>query len=282
MKKNEVERFTFDEVFGENPTCERQTELFRYFEGRLPADAEKTYHQHLAGCSTCAGRLAELQLEQKATEGLSLDPEQTKRIFNANRVRLTAALDVKYPGEQRVNFWQSFRLPAYANAMLMIVIAVLIYPAYRSFVLERDLTLARTQLTDQESANVRNAGEIQRLNEEKQALAQPSLSGSAIYAARRERDAGQQKIDVQFNSQQRSFNLVFALPPEAMQFCVVDIVSGSKILWHSETPIEGMNPTVSVHLESAFFAPGDYLLRISGKNGSAVDGITEYKLKISK
>ena len=283
MKNNDVERFTFDEVFGDT-TCDRQDELFKYFEQRLPADAEKTFQKHITGCYSCARRLAELQQEQQAAQGISLDPEQSQRIFKVNRIRLQAVLDVKFPGKlpAGVGFWQSFRLPAYANAMLLIVLAVLIYPAYRSFNLDRDLNLARTQLTEEQSENVRNAGEIQRLNDEKLALAKPSLSGSAIYAARRERDTEQQKIDVHFNSQQRSFNLVFALPPEAMQSCVVEIVNGSNVLWHEETAVDGANPMVSIHLESTFFEPGEYLLRVSAKNGNAVNTLTEYKLKISK
>ena len=280
------ESFTFAEVFPDKNECDREAELFRYFEGRLSADEEKPFEKHLATCGTCAGKLAALQQEDRAVQDLVLDSEQAGGIFEKNRARLRGALDAKYAPVQsaRLPFLAAFRMPAGAGAFMILLLAVLIYPAYRSFVLDREIERLRGDLESERSKNTAagsnaRAGEIQRLKEANRELTEPSLSSSAVYSARSERAGEHPTITVNFQGG-RGFDLVFALPP-ASGDCMVEVVQGTTPVWRREISVSQANPLISIHLQPGYFHPGEYNLRISERKDGEYRGIVEYRLMIT-
>src|SRR5262245_14476318 len=114
-----------------------------------------------------------------------LEPEKSRAILDQNRIRLRAALDTKFQ-DHKAPAARGFQLPAYVSALMLILIAILIYPAYQYFVMP-------TGYPQQQ--------EIPRPPE-------PTLSGSAVYPARRERANEQQTIPIKFDATHSSFDLV--------------------------------------------------------------------------
>lgn len=285
-KDKEVEGFSFTEVFQNSNHCYRETDVHRYFEGRLSAEDERSFEQHLASCDDCAGKLAALQTVEQAAENTVLDSDQANRIFSKNRTRLQAALDVKYPVGMSTapSFFGAFRLPPYANALLMLLVAVLVYPAYRSFVLDSQLERTQGELAAEKSKTPPlnlNSKELQGLKEENRRLTEPSLSGSAVYSARPERDADQKMITVRLTDRDPNFNLVFALPPADFESYAVDIAQGSSTVWQKQIPSEATGGLISVYLQASSIKPGNYVLRIKGLKGGQSNDVAEYKLKVT-
>src|SRR5262249_42728869 len=143
--------------------------------------------------------------------------------------------------------------PIYLNVMLLLLIAAMIYPAYRSVLLSK----------------------------ERKMLQEPSLSGTVLYAARTERDANVPTIQVHFDQKNRTYNLTFALPPGDFQIFEVDILAGWKDVWHGEISLAGSPPMISVHLRADYFTTGAYVLRISGKKDNTTQVVATYNLAIT-
>src|SRR5262245_25424247 len=138
------QRFQYHEIFGKETNCDRTNSLHQYFEGTLPENQQKEFRKHLADCDSCAKLLAELQEAETAAHDTILDANQADKIFSQNRASFQEQLKEKYGVVTLPPKW-NFRIPNYASAMLMVLIAVLIYPAYRSFVLDQQVT----QLTEE-------------------------------------------------------------------------------------------------------------------------------------
>src|SRR5437867_2420689 len=130
-KEEEVQNFSFEEVFDEETNCKQENKVFCYFQGLLGADDQKVFEEHLKICHGCARRLMELQETAETIENVSLDEEKSRQIFDENRTKLRARLDLKYPNQvKQIGGFPKlvrFSLPPYASALTLLTVAILIY-----------------------------------------------------------------------------------------------------------------------------------------------------------
>lgn len=291
MKDKDVEGFTFEEVFVSDDGCGREKELARYFEGRCSSEEEKLFAEHLKGCGPCARTLAAWQAEESAAQNEVLDPVEAKKILEKNRMRLRAVLDVKYPAERpAAAFLRGFKVPAYVHALTLVLLVLLVYPAYRSFVLDREVERMQADLAAERSKagsadkELRQSYEREnrQLKEERIQLTAPALSGSAVYSADLERGGGKKSIDVRFDAQARRVNLVFALPEGDFDSVMMEIQSGTAAVWREEARVDRAVRVVSLYLQAEYFKSGAYTLRISGKSHESTTLAAVYELRITQ
>lgn len=296
MSKEKV-GFTYQEVFpGTGSECNRHNDVFRYFENLLSEDEARPIEQHLKDCSFCAGLLADLDETNRAAEATMIDASKADQIFGQTRAKLEERLGVRSPALHIPPPAKSFHIPAYANILLIGLVAALIYPSYRSFVLNHEVTELKKELAaekerpdnppqDIEGIKQNYEKQIQSLNEERSKLLQPDLSGSAVYAVRTERSASTQTINVPFGKQP-TFNLVFSVPAGEFKNYLVEISDNGNQIWQNEIAVapqpDSLSSLISINLKADYLKDGVYRLKISGidnKNNRAQ--LDEFKVKVS-
>jgi hypothetical protein len=295
MSKDKVS-FTFQDVFPKGSECTRQNDVFRYFQNLVSEDEARSFEQHLTDCSCCAGLLADLDETNSAADATIIDAGKADQIFSQTKAKLEDRLGVPSRAVHIPPPARSFHIPAYVNLLLIGLVAALIYPSYKSFVLNNEVTELQKQLSAEKSKvggvsqqevdalkqNYEN--QIQNLNEERSQMLQPDLSGSAVYAVRTERSASSQTINVPFGTQQ-TFNIVFSVPGDFKSYAV-EIFSDGNQVWQKEitvaAPADSPSALISINLKAEYFKDGVYRLKISGvdkqKNPMQLD---EFKLKVS-
>lgn len=296
MSKEKVS-FKFQDVFpGTGSECNRQDDVFRYFENLQSQGESRSFEQHLKDCTCCAGLLANLDETNCAAEATMIDASKADQIFSQTRAKLEDHLGVRSPLIHIPPPARSFHIPAYMNLLLIGLVAALIYPSYKSFVLNNEVTELKKELSAEkskpvgipkqeiESLKLNYEKQIQTLNEERSRLMQPDLSGSAVYAVRTERSASNQTINVPFGTQQ-TFNLVFSVPGDFKSY-LVEISDDVKQVWHKEITVtpqtDSPSALISINLKTDYLKDGAYRLRISGidsKNNPMQ--LDEFKLRVS-
>jgi cell division protein FtsL len=302
----ENNHFTFDELYGNKQNhCEYgENGVFEYFEDQLLEEDRQKFEQHLTACSQCPAKLAALQDMELAVLKTELDSDEANRIFTQNRAKIETYLNQKYPSakpqpsqEEGIfsRFFRIFAMPGYANAMVVALLLVLIYPAYKSMQLNQEVTRLRSDLNEEKarnsasSASVTEAAkafekQIQELQEQQQTLMAPTLSASVVQAARTERSGETETITVPFSTAQRSFNILFSVPShqEAYQ---VQIIQNEKVVWeeqfHPSQSADAANVLISMNLRAGYLAEGTYHLVISGIGKGGSSKLATYRLKIS-
>ncbi|MCI0613799.1 zf-HC2 domain-containing protein [bacterium] len=296
MTKEKV-GFSYQDVFPEKGSeCNRQDDVFRYFENLLSDDEARSFEEHLKDCSSCAGLLADLDETNRASEATMIDASKADQIFSQTRAKLGERLGVPSralhipPPERR------FHIPAYVNILLIGLVATLIYPSYKSFVLNNEVTELKKELSAEksksgipqqeiESLKQNYEKQIESLNEERSKLLQPDLSGSAVYAVRTERSASSQVINVPFG-QQQTFNLVFSVPGGDFKSYLVEISDDGKQIWQNEITVtpqaDSPSALISINLKADYIKEGVYRLKISGidKKNDPIQ-LDEFRLKVS-
>jgi hypothetical protein len=297
-----IRNVSFDEVFKEGH-CNREEELFQYFQGLLSKTAIDEFEKHLSNCNRCGFILAGLE-ETNEANGIILDSSKAESLFQQNRLKLQAYLKKRYPGrvsapvakENVGGFFQTFSIPKYANALMILLLAFLIYPSYRGIVLNKEVTNLKNELKAEKSRNVVPSGsiaeqkqayekQIQDLKEEQSHLLEPSISPSAVYPVRAERSGESQAIPVLFGKDHPNFNLVFSVPASEFKDYLVEIYQADQNIWQSNfQPLvspDSPSSLISVQLHSAYFQKGNYNLRISGVGVKGKTVLAEYKLAVS-
>jgi Putative zinc-finger len=296
MSKEKVS-FSYQDVFPEKSSeCNRQDDVFRYFENLLSEDDARSFEQHLMDCSSCDGLLAQLDETNRAAEATMIDASKADEIFGKTRKKLEDRLGVRSTVIHIPQPARSFHIPAYVNILLIGLVAALIYPSYKSLVLDNEVTELKKELSAEkskggipqqeiEALKQNYEKQIQSLNEERSKLLQPDLSGSAVYAVRTERSASTQVINVPFGKQQ-TFNLVFSVPAGDFKSYLVEISDDGKQIWQNEITVtpqaDSPSALISINLKADYIKDGVYRLKISGvdKKNDPMQ-LDELKLKVS-
>jgi len=296
MSKEKV-GFSYQDVFPEKSSeCNRQDDVFRYFENLLSDNEALSFEQHIMNCSGCAGLLAELDETNRAAEATMIDASKADEIFGKTRKKLEDRLGVRSNVIHIPQPARSFHIPAYVNILLIGLVAALIYPSYKSLVLNSEVTELKKELSAEKSKGGTPQQEIealkqnyerqiQSLNEERSKSLQPDLSGSAVYAVRTERSASAQVINVPFGKQQ-TFNLVFSVPAGDFKRYLVEISDDGKQIWQNEITVtpqaDSPSALISINLKADYIKDGVYRLKISGiDNKNDPMQLDELKLKVS-
>jgi hypothetical protein len=294
--------FSFQDVFPDADfSCNREDDVFQYFQQLFSEKDAEVFEQHLKVCPLCASRLADLHEAAAAGESTVIDARKADQIFQQNLVKLQRHLGGKAEEPTKIYSVPStttFRIPAYVNVILIGLVGALIYPSYKSFVLDKEVSSLKEELKQERSKKTEspesNIAEIKRdyekqiqsLNEERDKLVQPDLSGSAVYSVRSERGGDTQTIPVRFSDKQKAFTLVFSVQNTDFKTYVVEILQNGNIFWQDEmslldqTTAEGS--LISVILKSDSLPEGNYKLKISGKGTAEPIKLNEYRLTVTK
>ena len=289
-KENEFQELTLEEVFAEAPPCAQTTNVIRYHEDLLNEPERLTFEKHLKECFPCAQALIQVHRAAEAGDEVALDPDKSRKIFEESRLRLRAHLDAVYdrskiqkvvPGPGRPAY---FHFPPYLNAILLVVIAALIYPAYRGFVWEQQIDILQQRPTQEVIEQMKRDSEkrIQEFNAEKQKLVEPEVSGTNIYSIRPERDGKSDLIEIQFDGSQNIFPLTFALPAVDFGSYEVGVFRSGKIVWQTSYSPPTAHGLLSIQFKRGYFENGTYLLRLEGKGEKGISLLAEYTLRISQ
>jgi hypothetical protein len=290
---------SYQELFAtEENDCFQTNDVFEYFQGILPESAKGDLEAHLAVCPSCATHLSELQQMERADSSTKLDSRESKRIFNQNLIKLRGMMDRQLGIQERTpsgifdRFFQTFSLPAYANALAIFLLALLLYPAYKGFILDNEVSRLQHELTIAKSTNQPQDPSIlkesyekkmQALQQKERDLQQPMLSASQVFPARAER-GDSQIIRVNFDKNHQSINLVFSVPPFEFRDCRLEIQQENHLLWQAVVLPQALNESsselISVTLQANYFPEGNYTLKIFGDGEKGKALLTEYKLQI--
>lgn len=302
---NKENNFSFDELFeNEGNNCEfEERGLFEYLEQQLPEKDRIRFEQHLVSCTSCSTKLAELQEIETAGLETQLDSAISENILSQNRAKIQIYLDQKYPSTKarRVQsesvlsrLFRAFTLPGYANAMVVALLLVLLYPAYKSMDLNREVGRLQSELNVEKEKKAISPQhlsvdieayekQIRDLQNQQRALLEPSVSPSAVYSARPERAGETDTIDVHFSEKEKSFSLLFTLPPSYDSY-MVQILQNEKPIWQNEfrpgTSTDSAPALISVNLQAGFFQEGSYHLQLLGMSKTGRTALATYRLKV--
>jgi len=279
MNNKRNEQFRFQDIFGSEENCDRTDTMYQYFEGSLSKNDQEEFRTHLKDCDNCSGLLAELQEAESAGQNTILDATKADKIFSENRTKIQHWLNEKYPVSTLPPPRWNFRIPAYANAMLIFLIVILAYPAYRSFILERQVTELSEELSHQKNITTQQ----KPVDHPQPLIAEPEVSPSLLYPVRVERDTAANTIRVSFEKN-RTFTVLFSLPPEDFQNYTVEIMKENQTIWQSQVAAFGGEPSklISVQLHKEYFQEGKYDLKIFGNGGETKTLLSQFKLIISR
>jgi hypothetical protein len=300
MNRPQKTTFSFQDVFSDaDYSCNREEEVFQYFQRLLSDKDTEAFEQHLKNCPLCASRLADLYEANEAGESTSIDARKADEIFQKTLIRLQDRLGGT-PENTKLYALPStrFAIPAYVNLILIGLVAALIYPSYKSVVLDKEVSKLQDELTIERSKNVPPPAvnyeemkknyeqQIQSLSEEREKLSQPDLSGSAVYSIRSERGSEKETIPIQFNENSKAFTLVFSVQNGDFNTYVVEIMQNEQTVWQDEISLKDQTASqgslISITLKSESIKEGNYKLRISGKNNSVPAVLNEFKLQVKK
>jgi hypothetical protein len=303
MSRQQKTTFTFQDIFPDADfSCNREDEVFQYFQQLLSEKDAGIFEQHLKTCSRCASRLADLYEANEAGESTAIDARKADEIFRQTLSKLQDRLGVEStPQLSPAIYAQSqtrFRIPAYVNLILVGLVALLIYPSYKSFVLDDEVAKLQNELNKERSKPVQDSGqniaelkqnyekEIQRLNAEREKSLQPDLAGSAVYSVRTERGTNVETIPVSFTQNRTAHTLVFSVQNTDFKNYVVEILQDGKTLWQDQINLIDQGTAegslISITLKSDSLKEGNYKLKISGSAPTGIIPLSEYRLSVKK
>lgn len=247
-KNREKGALFYSEVFDEAGSCIHDAELLLYFQQLLSAEKKKLFEEHLKECSLCSAALLELEEMEAAPDVGSELPDQD--FYRLERSRLRESLQGEFPVREAHFSWlvRTFSFSPAVNAVMIVLILLLLYPAYRFFVRDADL------------------------------IPEPELSITVIRPIRLQRSAQIETIDLTFNREQRSASIVLSLPLEDYSSFAVEISKAQKTVWQQE--IHPHNSTISLILYRDYFQDGAYQLRVLGLSNTGKILLSQFTLNI--
>ena len=303
MSRQQKNTFTFQEIFPDTDfSCDREDEAFQYFQQLLSEKDAEIFEQHLKTCSRCTSRLADLYEAAEAGASTAIDARKADEIFQNTLTKLHDRLGVtSTPKLSPAIYAQSqsrFRIPAYVNLILVGLVALLIYPSYKSFVLDDEIAKLQSELNQERSKPVADPGpniaelkknyekEIQRLNAEREKSLEPDLAGSAVYSVRSERGSDLETIQVNFSENRTAHALVFSVQNTDFKNYVVEILQDGKAVWQDQINLIDQGTAegslISITLKAASLKEGNYRLKISGAGPAGPTPLSEYRLQVKK
>lgn len=304
-KEGAHQRFSFEDLFRQEKTeCNRSNDLLGYFENQLPESQKHEFEEHLGNCSICVRNLVALQETEADGRDTLLDHSRAAAIFEQNRVKIERYLDRKYgrksfekaaTGNVFSRFFDAFSLPGYANAAVIALVIVLLYPSYKSLVVEREVNRLQNELAVEKSrqtAAMQTAEQmkgnyekqIQDLQKERGQLREPTLSPSMVLPARTERSTQSKSIQVAFNEKQPNFSIVFPVPETDFESYLVEVYQNENRIWQQEVKAASFTKAsslISVNLNAGYLKDGKYILKLSGTSSEGISVLAEYKLDVT-
>ena len=179
----------------------------------------------------------------------------------------------------KIPFAWKFRVPTYANAMLVLLVLLLIYPSYRSFVREREVETLQHKVANPPKETA--TPEAPRVEPAVSQPSEPVVSPSFVFPVRAERGEEQKIIRITFDENQ-TYNLLLSLPSDHFDRYELEIDRQNQNIWRKEIQaVSGeTSQLTSLTLHSGFFQEGEYELKISGKQGERRTQLTVNKLMI--
>jgi hypothetical protein len=225
-------RFSYSDLFDEVGKCSQDEELLLYFQRLLSIEKKVLFEQHLNECSICSASLQDLEEMEAAPE---LDRENVKDdvFFRLERSRLRRTFQAEYAKSEPHAQWftRSSFLPA-VSAVMVAMILLLLYPAYMFFLKRPELSL------------------------------KPELTSTVILPIKLQRSSQIETIELTFNNDQKSANIVLSLPLVDYSSFVVEISKAGKPIWQQE--IHPKDSRVSLILYRDYFESGVYQLTVFG------------------
>jgi hypothetical protein len=273
--------FLYTDVFQDASGCDQSDQLYRYFLRTLSKEQRTEFERHLSSCESCMSRLIQLSESERVAEQTIMDAGKSDHAYDLVRSKIQEALRRKYGGVSVPPPNRTFRKMIYLNAALLFAIALLIYPAYRSTVLDRQLK----QL--QHEFNVKQQRDRTTPPEEEPVIpnqpeVSPMLSHAKIYQLHLRRGGEENKIELLFDKVNQSFTLIFAVPPNNFDSYGSRIVRNERVVWESKVPATAnKNPQlISVQLSAADLQDGEYTLQILGRSAERQTSFSPYKLMV--
>ena len=273
--------FSYRDVFGNSPGCDQTDQVYRYFLRALPDEQRTTFEKHLSSCEPCMQLLIELSESENLAEKTVMDASKSDRAFEQVRVKIQERLKTKYGGVADAPPNRTYRKLIFLNAALLVAIAVLIYPAYRSTVLEDQLHRLQSEL------HSKQPGEQTKLPEPETAIPNsseivPNVSHAKIYRVHLQRGGTEEnRIEVIFDKANQSYTLIFAVPPDYDSYGV-SIIQKERVVWHSNVQATARNASqlFSIQLNAAYFEAGEYSIQILGQSADGETKFQPYKLTV--
>jgi hypothetical protein len=231
--KQEKSHFSYSDLFQEAGSCSHDEELFLYFQQLLPTEKKPQFEQHLNECSICSASHQDLQ-EMEASTEIDRDPVKDDLFFRLERSRLRRSFQTEYVKGESLAPWfiRTFSFPPAIGAAMISLILLLSYPAYRFFFRQNGLSL------------------------------KPELTSTVILPVKLQRSAQMDTIDLTFNKDQQSTNIVLSLPLVDYSGFVVEISKGGKMAWQEE--VHPKDSRISLILHRNYFESGAYELTVFG------------------
>ena len=273
-EKTENFQFSYDEVFNSDSSCDRTKSLYEYFQNVLPEEHLQDFERHLSSCEVCLKLLIELQQSEVNGQSLVLDAAKAEKIYEEGRLKIGP----KRPAAIHPATSPGFRFSSRMNALMLLLVVILAYPAYRSFVLRQEVRELKNELQRMKAEPLPDISREQPAPPELRPVSQPIASPAMIYAVRSERNSESRIIRLQFD--QPSATLILSVPTEDFESHKVELIRKNETIWFSEVSSsrKEMSQLISIHLQKDFLQAGEYRLRITGQEATRQTSFPEYRL----
>lgn len=249
MDNKEESRFSYSDVFEEERSCGHEEELLLYFQRLLSTEKKTRFEQHLKECSICSASLRELEQMEAAPE---FDGESAEKevFFRLERNRLRGSLHEEFGKREAPSPWfvRAFSFSPAVNAVMVALILLLFYPAYRFF-------LGEPQLSPK-----------------------PELTPTVIKPIKLQRSAQIETIELSFNKEQRSANIVFSLPLVDYSSFAIEISRAQQPIWQGK--IQPTDSRISLILYRDYFESSAYQLTVFGLSDSGRTLLSRFTLNV--
>lgn len=215
----------------EHPRIDEDKVVDRYLAGRLLADDEAVFEEHLFECADC---LEKVQWGEELRRGL-------QAVAAEDGARATVSLGLVA--------WLRGRRPLQLAGLAGLVLAVVMLPA---FVLWQQAELGRLQTA------------IERLASSGKGLAEPT-GALAVVSLGVVRDGGVDVVEIRPDPEKAAVLLSLELQTvDVARYRVTLLDDGGEILWIGDGLEPNLYDTLLVALPSSYLAPGGYRISIEG------------------
>ncbi|GEM_PF-5784889 len=131
---SEIERDFIDYLRQKRGPCPDDETLIAFHEQKLPADHAKRIETHLTLCTTCQDAIRVLQRFDECQSETLPEPPEWPDVSQRLRSRFHAFLEQQKPARPEstsTSFWNRIKNIALHPALAYLLIAALLYPAYR-------------------------------------------------------------------------------------------------------------------------------------------------------
>ncbi len=239
----------------DHPRIDEDEILDRYLAGRLSAEEEALFEEHLFECADC---LEKARWGEELRRGL-------REVVAEDAVRTTTALGLLA--------WLRRRRPAQLVSLAgLVTVALALVVVLPAIALRQRLELRRLQEETREAA--RNAGAASG------GLARP-VSDFLVVSLGVVRGAGSREVELRSNPEKAAVLLSLELETVgAASYRVTLGDQAGQVLWRGEDLEPNLYGTLLVALPSTFLAPGRYRITVEGLTAGGVEPAGEVRLRV--